>query len=111
MTYLDRIRNEDILKSTEQKEVTEMIKERRLRWLGHVLRMRDDRFPKNALQWSTQGKRGRGRPRLTWQTTVERDLKDMGLSWEDVATVAGQREVWRMRTARGVDVDTGGTKV
>jgi len=32
-----------------------IIKERRLRWLGHVLRMEDYRIPRQAIQWELRG--------------------------------------------------------
>ena len=32
-----------------------VIKERRLRWLGHVLRMEDSRIPRQAIQWELRG--------------------------------------------------------
>ena len=45
-----------------------IIKERRLRWLGHVLlRMDDARIPRQATQWELRGyKRKPGRPRKNW---------------------------------------------
>jgi len=40
------------------------IKERRLRWLGHVLRTEDSRKPRQAIQWELRGyKRKPGQPR------------------------------------------------
>jgi len=32
-------------------KLEEIIKERRLRWLGHVIRMEDCRIPNQALNW------------------------------------------------------------
>jgi len=41
-----------------------IVKQRRLRWLGHVLRMDDDRIPKQAISWEMSAtSRGPGRPR------------------------------------------------
>ncbi len=34
-------------------------------WLGHTLRMGQDRIPKMALKWTHQGRRKRRRPRKT----------------------------------------------
>jgi len=48
ITWKDKVRNEDIRNQTELQRMDLIIKERRLRWLGHVLRMKDDRIPKQA---------------------------------------------------------------
>ena len=56
------------------------IKKRRLRWLGHVLRMSPERIPMVALRWTPAGKGKRGRPKTTWRKTVETELSEMGLS-------------------------------
>jgi len=41
----------------------ETIKERRLRWLGHVIRMEDCRIPNQALNWNLSSmNRKPGRP-------------------------------------------------
>ena len=53
------------------------IKQRRLRWLGHVFRMPPERIPKVALRWTPPGKRKRGRPKITWRKTVEAELKKL----------------------------------
>jgi len=40
------VRNEEIRKKTGSWKLELVIKERRLRWLGHVLRMDDSRIPR-----------------------------------------------------------------
>ena len=53
------MRNEEIRKKTGMWKLELIIKERRLRWLGHVLRMKDSRIPREAIQWELSGyKRG-----------------------------------------------------
>jgi hypothetical protein len=42
--------------------VKEMIELAQLRWFGHVVRMRDERYPKVAWHARTQRKRPKGRP-------------------------------------------------
>jgi len=37
---------------------------RKWNWLGHTLRKSGDSIVKQALQWTAQGHRGRGRPRM-----------------------------------------------
>ena len=54
----------------------------RLRWLGHVLRMKDDRLPKIILFGQPPGATQKaGRPCLGWEDVINKDLKEMGTSW------------------------------
>ena len=71
------------------------MKRRRLRWLGHVLRMPGDSIPKVALRWTPQGKRKRRRPKMTWRQTVMAELTEMGLSWAEAQASAKDRTLWR----------------
>ena len=67
----------------------------RLRWLGHVLRMKDDRLPKIVLFGQPSGATQKaGRPCLGLGG-CHRDLKEMGTSWEGVKREALNRLGWR----------------
>jgi len=81
-----------------------IIKERRLRWLGHVLRMEDDRLPKQAMYWQmeSQIRRKPGRPRMNWIDTVARDLKSIGIDWDEAEQAVVNRKDWRERVAQCV---------
>ena len=47
---------------------------KRLRWLGHVLRMKDDRFPKIVLFGQLSGAtRKAGRPFPGWKDVINKD--------------------------------------
>ena len=50
---------------------------RRIRWLGHVLRVDQVRIPKVALRWTASGKRKHGRPKTTWRRTVMAELSEV----------------------------------
>jgi len=53
------------------------------RWLGHVIRMDHQRIPQQALHWKVLGfKRGPGRQRANWRSTVNKDLSRMGITWD-----------------------------
>jgi len=57
-----------------------ILRESRLRWLGHVLRMDHQRVPQQALYWQVPGyKRGPGQP-ANWRSTVNKDLQKMGFT-------------------------------
>jgi len=131
ITWKDKVRNEDIRNQTKLQIMDLIIKERRLRWLGHgylynscyyiglhgwdmywLLSMEDDRIPKQATRWQMDSytRRRAGRPRSNWIATVTRDLKSIGMAWEDAEQAAVDREDWCGRVAQCV-FDTGWTKV
>jgi len=110
-TWKDKVRNEDIRNQKKLQRMDLIIKERRWRWLGHVLRMEDDRIPKQATRWQMDSyTRRAGRPRSNWIDTVSRDLKSIGMAWEDAEQAAVDREDWCGRVAQCV-FDMGWTKV
>ena len=66
------------------------------RWVGHVLRMNDDKLPKIVLFGQPYGgTRKAGRPRLGWKNVMNKDLKEMETSWEVVKREALNRLGWR----------------
>ena len=56
----NRISNRDLYRKTGCLSVVMEIKRRRIRWLGHILRMDQARIPKVALRWTPPGKRTSG---------------------------------------------------
>ena len=52
------------------------VKHRRLRWLGHVIRMEQKWIPEK-LRWNPPGKRKQGRPKTLWAT-----FKKIELIWK-----------------------------
>jgi len=100
ITWKNKVTNEEIRKRTGQTLLVNVIRERRLRWLGHVARMDEARIPKQALQWAVVWfKRRPGRPRTNWRDVVNKDLQKMGLTWEEVEASAQDRQTWRQRVA------------
>ena len=47
----------------EMEKISIVIKRRRWKWLGHVLRMDNSRHAKIAISWTPDGKRKSGRPK------------------------------------------------
>ena len=111
ITWRDKVRNEDIRTKTGSRKLEDIIKERRLRWLGHVLRMDDSRTARQARQWELKGyKRKPGRPRKNWVDVIKRDLKDMDLTWDEAETLADDKADWRQRVAQCTRLSAGWTK-
>ena len=91
----NKISNEELHRKTNTRQLSTEIAIRRLKWLGHVLRMSDDRIPKVALHWAPEGKRKRGRPKTTWRRTVAKDLAAIGIPWDAAQPLAQNRPQWR----------------
>ena len=86
------VTNEEVRKRTGQALPEKVIRERRLRWLGHVTRMDEVRIPKQAIQWEVPRFKSRpGRPRINWRDIVNKDIQRMGLTQD--------RQTWRQRVA------------
>jgi hypothetical protein len=57
-----------------------MNKSRRLRRIGHVARMGEDRSAFKILTGTPTAKRPLGRPRETWVEHIRMDFKEMGVN-------------------------------
>jgi hypothetical protein len=55
-----------------------IIKSRRMRWAGHVSRMREKRNAYRLLVGKPEGKRPLGRPRRRWVDNIRMDLGEVG---------------------------------
>ena len=79
-----------------------LLKERRLRWLDHVWRMKDGRLPKNILYGKlVDGSRAIGRTLHRFKDVCKRDLKTCGIdvvNWEVFCT---DRNEWRTAVIEG----------
>jgi len=70
------------------------LRRRKWNWLGHTLRKSGDSIAKQALQWTTQGHRGRGQPKNTWRRELQNEM------W-----TAGFRYSWRKMEEAELDGD------
>ena len=59
--------------------IVKWIKGQKIRWLGHLERMEEDRMPKKLFTQELEGTRRRERPRKRWKEEVERDLQVLGV--------------------------------
>nr|XP_051220757.1 uncharacterized protein LOC127338829 [Lolium perenne] len=75
-TRKDRVRNDDIRERVGVAPIEEKLIQHRLGWFGHIQR-RPPKAPVHSgrLKRVENIKRGRGRPNLTWEESVKRDLK------------------------------------
>ncbi|KAD2392888.1 hypothetical protein E3N88_39865 [Mikania micrantha] len=90
---LDRIRNKLIRERLEVVCISDKVREGRLRWFGHVRRRNRLAPVRRVESLIVEGKRSRGRPRLTWDEQIRHDLSELHLS-EDMIS---DRSSWRRR--------------
>ena len=111
--YTAHVHNVTVRERFHHEELTEyLLRKRRLRWLGHTMRMPAERLPKATLM--ADGLRGWKRPpggqRKTWRKTVRTEdlrnfelkfsLKDWRTNWRlRCETAAQNRSAWRTTIA------------
>jgi hypothetical protein len=67
-----------------------VVKSRRMRWAGHVARMRVDRGGHRELVGKPEGKRPLGRPRRRWEDNIKMEgVVGTGWSWLRIGTGGG----------------------
>ena len=77
-TLKDKMNNEKIREMTGVVILEEFLREKRLRWLGHVERMDEERGPVKALLLEVDGTK-KGRPKKRWKEVLECDMTARGL--------------------------------
>lgn len=94
ITRRDRIRNTEIRAELGVAPVQEKIEEKQLQWLGHLIRMDNDRQVKQVWEARSSSKRARGRPRESWNNAVGKILKRKGQTWQSAKILALDRRRW-----------------
>jgi len=87
------LHNEELNDLDSSPNIVRTIKSRRMRWAGHVARMRKER-----LIWSfdgkTWGKEPLGRPKYRWEDNIKMDLQEVGCGGMDWIELAQDRDKW-----------------
>jgi len=94
--WTDKITNEELWRITKQKPIETQIKRRKWNWIAHTLPKEAGAIEKTALDWNPQGYRRRGRPKRTWQRTIEDEIRITGISWNEVKGIAGDLSAWKL---------------
>ena len=73
--------------------IVRVIKSRRMRWAGHVVRMGERRGVHRVLVGKPEGKRPLGRPRRRWEDNIKMDLQKVGcggMDWIELVRIWGR---------------------
>ena len=81
------VRSSELLAKLEDLDL--FLRERRLRWFGHV--ERSSGAIRTACDIQIDGRRGAGRPKLTWKKLTKRDCRE----WKLTTVDPQERSTWR----------------
>ena len=82
--WFDKVTNVELWRRSQQEPVSDIIRRRKWRWIGHTLRKPVTDKTRHALSCNPAGKRRRGRARNTWQRSVEDEA--LNESWQVLAS-------------------------
>ena len=101
--YSDRVPNHIVRQRALMPEtILVLIQRERLRWLGHVERMDDNRLPKQVLHAQlAEGSRPFSRPKKRWVDCVREDLRCFDIPEQKWASLCQDRVRWRSLLHKG----------
>ena len=78
ITWQDKVTNKVVLEKAGIPSLYTLLKQRRMRWLGHVTRMKDGRIPKDFLYGELAiGERPTGRPQLRFKDVASDTFRNL----------------------------------
>ena len=87
------VRNDDITKKLKVENITERCRKARLRWFSHVKRRDQEYVGRKTLEMVPPGRRKRGRPKQRWMDCVNRDMRAIGTTKDEVHDRTGWRRI------------------
>ena len=98
VTLKDMVESTVIALRVGVNDLEEHLRQKRLRWFGHIVRRDEEVEIKKVFELKIEGRRKRGRPVKRWIDVVEEDMKKRGVVQQD----AEDREGWRRRAVKGL---------
>ncbi len=101
VTRKDGIENDCIRGSFGVANIGDKIRGGSLRWYGHLMRKSQEEIAKKVWQDKGQVRRGRGRPKQSWDQVIRKDIEGCGLT-RDVAFDRNgwPRMIWMLTPAK-----------
>ena len=102
--WQDKVTNADVLKRAGTTSMYVTLRNRRLRWLGHVRRMDPQRLPRQILYGELSlGTRPKGRPKLRWKDTCKESLQSFNINVDTLEEATSNRSAWKAAVKSGAD--------
>ena len=90
--------NEELDKLIQRQNVIRYIKSQRLKWIGHVERMPQEREVARIYKWKPLASRPIGRPKIRWEDDIRKDLQIMRIkNWKKKVL---DRDSWKITVER-----------
>jgi hypothetical protein len=90
-----KLHNEELHGLHSSPSIVRLIRARRMRWAGHVVRMGEVRGAYKILVGKPEGRRPLGRSRRGWEDNIKMDLEETGFGDADLIHWAQDRDMWR----------------
>jgi len=100
------LHNEELSDLYPLPNIVRVVKSRRMRWAGHVARMREGRGVYRILVGKPEVKRRLGRPRRRWEDNNKMEFQEVGGGCGDWMELAQDRDRWRtlVSTVRNLQI-------
>ena len=96
ISWSDYVSNVEVVNRAGMDSIEAALVTSQLRWTGHVLRMNEERIPKQLLYCELEnGKRNVGGQKLRYKDVIKRHLKSADINVDTWETLAADRNEWR----------------
>jgi hypothetical protein len=86
-----KLHNDELHDLYSSPNIVRVIKSKRMRWAGHVARMREGRGVYRVLVGRSEGKRPLERPRSKWEDNIKKGLMEIGIDGANWIQLAQDR--------------------
>ena len=101
--WTERVTNAEVLKRAELTGIECMLIKQQLKWVGHVVRMDDRRFPKQVFYGQLpNAPRKAGGQKLRYKDTVRHNLQRVDIRQDNWEVLASERVVWKGKINSGL---------
>ena len=103
ITWKDRVPHNDIMRRANCESAEAMLTRRTLRWVGHMIRMPDERLPKRVLfSELKEGTRRPGGQKKRYKDHIKTTLKACDIEPNHLENLAAERSQWRNSVKQGI---------